>query len=218
MDYLLVFLEGILTFVSPCMLPLVPVYVFYFTGGEAGRRRTLTRALGFVLGFTLVFVLLGAFAGTLGSLLIKGRRTVEWVSGLFMIAFGLSFMGLFRFSLPFASRLSRPEAGGFIPSLLFGLIFSLAWTPCVGAMLGSALTMAAARQSATEGVFMLLLYSAGLGIPFVAASLLFARLKGAFDFLKKHTRTINIVSGALLIAVGILMVTGLFAKLMGLVA
>lgn len=212
MDYVIVFLEGITTFISPCLLPMLPVYVSYFTGqnAEAGKGRTVLSALGFVLGFTLVFVLMGAFAGTVGKFVRQYQTAVNLVTGLVVILFGLNFLGVIR--LPFLNGHTqvglRKNRAGFFPSILFGAVFSVGWTPCVGAFLGSALMLAAQQGGLAKGILMLLAYSLGLGIPFVASAVLIDRLKSAFDFIKRHYRVINIVSGSLLILVGVLMATG----------
>jgi len=213
MDYLISFLEGIITFISPCLLPMLPVYVSYFAGqdGESKKHRSLVNALGFVLGFTLVFVTLGAFAGTVGVYLKQHATAVNIVLGAIMILFGLNFMELIR--LPFINRgrsiTSNLRPVGFFSSALFGIVFSIGWTPCVGAFLGSALMLAASQGGSAKGILMLLCYSLGLGIPFVASAVLIDRLKSAFGFIKRHYRVINLVSGGFLVLIGILMATGL---------
>ena len=219
MQYFISFLEGIITFISPCLLPMLPIYVSYFAGGGDRRStaRTLTNALGFVLGFSAVFVALGALAGTLGSFLTKYRITLNIVTGLVVILFGLHFLGVFRLSLFKGIRHNAATSNlGFFSSVLFGVIFSVGWTPCVGAFLGSALMLASQAGKVSTGILMLLAYSAGLGIPFVAAALLIDKLKTAFNFIKKHYGIINTFCGIFLIAVGISMMTGLLGKLLAL--
>ena len=221
MQYFISFLEGIITFISPCLLPMLPIYVSYFAGGasdERDNRRVIKNALGFILGFTLVFVLLGALAGFLGGLLKQYSTIVNIVTGLIVIFFGLNFLGVFRLSIFKGSNIAKKESLGFFSSLLFGIIFSIGWTPCVGAFLGSALMLAASNGSAIEGILMLLAYSVGLGIPFFVSAVLIEKLKSAFGFIKKHYRVINIVSGSLLIVVGMLMATGLFGKFLSLLS
>ncbi|MBQ8858999.1 MAG: sulfite exporter TauE/SafE family protein [Clostridia bacterium] len=219
MQYFILFLEGVITFVSPCLLPMLPLYVSYFAGGaERGGRRVALNALGFILGFTAVFVALGALAGTVGRLLQQYRLAVNIVAGLIVILFGLHFLGLFRLSFFRGIRFRTGERGGFFSSVLFGVIFSVGWTPCVGAFLGSALMMAAGQGSVMTGILMLLVYSLGLGIPFFISAILIEKLKGAFSFIKRHYRVINAVSGGLLVAIGILMATGLYDKLLGILA
>lgn len=219
MQYLILFLEGVITFVSPCLLPMLPIYVSYFAGGEQKNgKRVALNALGFILGFTAVFVLLGALAGTLGRLLQQYRVAVNIVTGLIVILFGLHFLGLFKLNFFRGIHFSAKEGGGFLPSVLFGVIFSVGWTPCVGAFLGSALMMAASGGHVLEGVLMLLVYSIGLGIPFFISAILIDKLKGAFSFIKRHYRIVNSVSGGFLIVIGLLMATGLLDKLLGLLA
>lgn len=221
MQYVICFLEGIITFISPCLLPMLPIYVSYFAGGgeQTSTKRTLRGALGFVLGFTVVFVAMGALAGTLGGLILRHRTLLNIITGLVVVLFGLSFLGLFRLNIfkGIQSPLSNKSAG-FFPAMLFGMVFSIGWTPCVGAFLGSALMLAASEGQTLKGIFMLLCYSGGLGIPFVASALLIDKLKGAFGFIKKHYKVINTVCGVLLIAVGILMMTGLFGRFLTLLS
>ena len=218
MQYLISFLEGIVTFISPCLLPMLPVYISYFAGGEErGTGRTVRNALGFVLGFTLVFVAMGALAGTLGSFLQNHQTAVNVISGLIVIAFGLHFLGVFQLNFfRGSSRSVRSEDMGFFPAVLFGVVFSLGWTPCVGAFLGSALALASQQGHVGTGMLMLLAYSLGLGIPFLFSAVLVDRLKSAFDWIKRHYGIINRVCGVLLILVGILMATGTMGRLLSL--
>ena len=219
MQYFISFLEGIITFISPCLLPMLPIYITYFAGGEQrSRGKTLVGALGFVAGFTLVFVAMGALAGTVGSFLVRYRTAVNIVSGLIVILFGLSFLGLFEIPFFKGMGMKKPGQTGFISSVLFGMVFSVGWTPCVGAFLGSALMMASQQGSALTGTLMLLCYSLGLGIPFVISAMLIDYLKSAFNFIKRNYRIINIVSGCLLILVGLAMATGLLGLLLNLLS
>ncbi len=220
MQYVISFLEGIITFISPCLLPMLPIYVSYFAGGtERSTGRTLRNALGFVAGFTLVFVILGALAGSVGSLLKSHQTLVNVICGLIVIFFGLNFLGVFKLNLFRGARKAiNTKDMGFLSSLLFGMIFSIGWTPCVGAFLGSALMLASQQGHVVEGVMMLLTYSLGLGIPFVLSAVLIDRLKSAFDIIKAHYRVINIVCGCFLILVGILMATGTLGWLLGLLS
>ena len=219
MQYLISFLEGIITFISPCLLPMLPIYISYFAGGgQRSTRRTLAGAVGFVLGFTAVFVALGALAGTLGGFL-KGHQTlVNVISGVVVILFGLNYLGVFRLNIfRGGSRMHSGEMG-FFSAFLFGVIFSLGWTPCVGAFLGSALLLASQQGHVVEGMLMLLAYSLGLGIPFVLSAVLIDYLKSGFNWIKAHYRVINIVSGCLLIAIGVLMATGTLGRLLNLLS
>lgn len=214
MDYLIAFLEGIVTFVSPCLLPMIPVYAAFFAGQDnAGKRyRAAKNALGFIFGFTAAFVLMGAFAGSIGAALHQHRQTVNIVSGAVTVLFGLFFLGVFQPGFFQKSRQFsyRPQTLGFFRCLLFGFLFSLGWTPCVGAFLGSALMLAASGGSSIKGIFMLLCYSAGLGVPFFLSAIFIDRLKSSFDFIKRHYRIINIVSGGLLIVTGLMTAFGVF--------
>lgn len=221
MQYFISFLEGIITFISPCLLPMLPIYVSYFAGGgkTASLLRTFKNALGFVLGFTLVFIAMGALAGTVGSF-FKGHQTlVNVISGLVVIFFGLHFLGVLKLNLFRGMNASiQGRELGFFSSLLFGVIFSVGWTPCVGAFLGSALMLASQQGQVLIGVGMLLCYSLGLGIPFIISAVLIDRLKGAFDFIKRNYQIINRICGGLLILVGILMMTGLLGRLLTLLS
>ena len=215
MQYVISFLEGVVTFISPCLLPMLPIYISYFAGGgERSVKKTLSGALGFVTGFTIVFVALGALAGTLGGLLKEYQTAVNIVSGLIVIFFGLNFLGVFKLNLFKGSKHKvNTKNMGFFSAMLFGIIFSVSWTPCVGAFLGSALMLASQRGHVGEGVVMLLVYSLGLGIPFVLSAVLIDYLKLAFNWIKKHYKVINIVCGVLLILVGVLMATGLIGRM-----
>ena len=214
MQYALLFLEGIITFVSPCLLPLLPVYLSFFAAGSADKKRTFVNSLGFVMGFSLIFILLGAFAGTIGRFFLEYTTAVNIVTGLIVIVFGLNFLGVIK--IGFLNRVGKKEAPTkeltLFSAVVFGIVFSIGWTPCVGAFLGSALMMASQQGSTIQGILMLLVYSLGLGIPFVLSAVLIDRLKGAFDVIKRNYRVINIVSGCLLIVIGILMATGLMGR------
>lgn len=220
MQYFISFLEGIITFISPCLLPMLPIYVSYFAGGgERSTKKTVVGALGFVTGFTIVFTALGALAGTIGSLLIKYQTVVNIVSGLIVIIFGLNFLGVLNFNFFHGIRKNvDTENMGFFSAALFGMIFSIGWTPCVGAFLGSALMLASTQAHMVKGVLMLLSYSLGLGIPFIVSAVLIDKLKGAFNFIKRNYEIINKISGAFLILVGLSMATGLLGRLLSLLS
>ena len=220
MQYFISFLEGVITFISPCLLPMIPVYVSYFAGGgERDWRRSQGASLGFVLGFTAVFVLMGALAGTLGSFLNRYQTAVNVVMGLIVIFFGLNYLGVIRVSLFRGSRGSVDTSNlGLFSAMVFGVVFSLGWTPCVGAFLGSALALASQQGSVAVGMLMLLCYSLGLGIPFVVSALIIDRLKGAFALIKRHYDVINKVCGVLLILIGLAMATGMMGRLLALMS
>ena len=219
MQYFISLLEGIVTFISPCLLPMLPIYISYFAGGsERNNKRVVQNALGFILGFTVVFVLLGALAGSFGRLLKEYHTAVNIINGLIVLFFGLHFLGVFKLPLFKGTKAAKTDNLGFFSSILFGIVFSIGWTPCVGAFLGSALMLATSQGNVAEGVVMLLFYSLGLGIPFFLSALLIDRLKGAFSFIKKHYRIINIVSGVFLVIIGVLMATGLLGRFLTLLS
>ena len=212
MDYFITFLEGVITFISPCLLPMLPIYLAYFAGGNPNdnKFKALKNSLAFVVGFTVVFVLLGVFAGTVGHLLSKYQIAINIITGLIVVIFGLNYIGILK--IPFLNKTFKMEQGtkefGIFSTFIFGVIFSIGWTPCVGAFLGSALMLVSQQGSIIKGIFLMLTYSAGLGIPFIMAAVLIDRLKNTLDFIKRHYKVINIISGILLVIVGILMMTG----------
>jgi len=216
MQYIIAFLEGVITFISPCLLPMLPIYISYFAGGgERSMRKTLTGSIGFVTGFSIVFVTLGALAGTVGSFLKTHQTAVNIVSGLVVILFGLNFLGVLKLNLFTGSkRKFDTQNMNFFSAMLFGVIFSLGWTPCVGAFLGSALMMASQQGHVVQGMLMLLAYSLGLGIPFILSAVLIDSLKSAFNWIKRNYTVINTVSGCLLIVIGVLMATGTLGQLL----
>ena len=220
MQYIISFLEGIITFISPCLLPMLPVYISYFGGGgERNIKTTLKNSTAFVIGFTVVFIMLGAFAGTVGSFFKNHQTVINIISGLLVIFFGLNFLGIIKLNIFKGSKNNiNTDNLGFFSTLIFGFIFSLGWTPCVGAFLGSALMLASQQGHMLTGMIMLLCYSLGLGIPFILSAVLIDKLKSTFDFIKKHYGIINKFCGILLIIIGIFMATGMFGKLLTLLS
>ena len=214
MQYMISFLEGIVPFISTCLLPMLPIYISYFAGGsERSTAKTLTCASGFVLGFTAVFVAMGALAGTVGSFLIRYQTIVNLVLGGIVIAFGLNYLGVLNLNIFRGMKGEVKTADmNFWSAFVFGVVFSVGWTPCVGVFLGSALMLASQQGSAMVGTLMLLSYSLGLGVPFLLSAVLIDQLKGAFAFIKKNYGIINRVCGGLLIVVGVLMATGLLGR------
>jgi cytochrome c-type biogenesis protein len=199
---------------------MIPIYISYFAGGgERETKRTLKCASGFVLGFTIVFALMGALAGTVGSFLREYQIAVNIISGLIVIFFGLNFLGVIKMNLfKGSSRSVDTNNMGLISAILFGIIFSIGWTPCVGAFLGSALMMASHQGSAMTGVLMLLIYSLGLGVPFILSAVLIDKLKTAFDWIKRNYKVINTICGSFLIIVGLMMATGTMGKLISIIS
>lgn len=215
MNYLITFLEGIISFISPCMLPLLPVYISYFAGKANKKGHVLLRAVFFVLGFTFTFSLLGLFSGALGSLLAEHQRAVNLVTGVIVIIFGLSYLDVIK--LPFFKGMEGGrEIRSVFSAFLFGVVYSVSLTPCVGAFLGSALMLASNSATAFTGFLLLAVYSLGLGLPFVISALLIDRLNSAFSFIKKHYRIINVICGVFLIVVGLLMAGGFLNNMLAL--
>ena len=217
MQYFITFTEGIISFISPCMLPMLPLYLSYFAAGQEKeeKHKTFFRAVAFTLGFTLLFSLMGLFAGTIGSFLTKHQTALNICCGVLVIIFGLSYLEVFR--LPFLKGMrSQKQVTGMFSAFLFGVVYSVSLTPCVGAFLGSALLLASSQGSAIKGVTLLITYSLGLGLPFLLSALLLEKLTSAFNFIKKHYKIINLVCGCFLIVIGILMATGLMNRFLAL--
>jgi cytochrome c-type biogenesis protein len=207
---LLAFAAGIVSFLSPCVLPLLPAYLSYLSGVgvdeiESHRGRVLRMALAFVAGFTVVFTALGVGAGFLGRFLDTFRSELTIVAGLFFIASGLVISGVVR--LPALQASLSPRTGGAGRAFVAGAAVSLGWTPCVGYVLASILALAGARESAVSGGLLLIAFSIGLGVPFIAAALAYDWVMRRLAFVKRHYRTIERVAGALLVVFGILLLT-----------
>lgn len=199
------------------MLPMLPIYISYFAGNTADdsteKRHTVTRSLAFVLGFTVVFTALGLFAGVIGGFLRQYQTAVNIVTGLIVILFGLSYLEVIR--LPFFKGMNGAlSITSVFSAFLFGMIYSVSLTPCVGAFLGSALMMASSGGQMLTGGLLLLTYSLGLGVPFVISAMLIDRLTHVFNAIKKHYRVINLVCGIFLILVGIAMCFGMMNALL----
>lgn len=212
----LIFAEGVLAFLSPCILPMIPIYLLYLGGLEGGegksQSRLLINTLGFVAGFSLVFVALGATASALGSLIASNRVLLQRIGGLIVILFGLNFLGVLKIGFLNRSRTVGANTKNlkFLSSLLFGAAFSLGWTPCLGAFLGTALILASNMDTLYQGMALLLTFSLGLGIPFFLTALLWGRLQDTFAVIKRNLHIIQTVSGVLLVVAGFLMMFGRF--------
>ena len=214
----LAFAAGLLSFLSPCVLPLLPVYLSYVSGVgverlAASRGRVAGLALLFVAGFTIVFVLLGAGAGGVGSLLADYRRELTFAAGVFIALSGLVVAGVIR--IPERAVGLVPTPGGPGGALLTGAALAVAWTPCIGYVLGAILSMAASSQSALSGAFLLLIYSLGMGVPFVAAALAFDWAAARLASVKRHYRAVQLTAGAVLVVFGMLLAFGVVERTAG---
>jgi cytochrome c-type biogenesis protein len=212
------FAAGVISFLSPCVLPLVPGYVSFVAGssledmrdGHASRLQALSLAATFVLGFTVVFVALGASATALGHLLLSYRYELGMVAGVIVILFGLHMLGLTPFSLmDREARFHVDMVGGrALSAFLLGIAFAFGWTPCIGPVLGAILTLGASTADVTKGALLLAVYSLGLGLPFLLAALFTGALLGRLRALGRAGRNLQRGAGALLVVMGLLMVTG----------
>lgn len=221
------FFAGLISFLSPCVLPLVPGYLSYISGVSSDqmragadaetRRRVLLNASGFVLGFSLIFVMLGASATALGQLLLTQLDVLSKFAGFIILIFGLHTMGVLRIKWLYMERRvqlsSKPL--GLLGAVLVGMAFGFGWTPCIGPILASILAVAATQETMAQGISLLTVYSLGLGIPFLLAGLAINQFFAVFDRLKRHMRLIEITSGLLLIGVGLLMITNNLTLLAG---
>ncbi len=215
------FAAGALSFLSPCVLPLVPGYISFISGvsleemgGGVDRRRNLAKAslasLAFGAGFTLIFILLGATATLLGKLLFARLPLLQRIAGAIIVIFGLHTLGLFRLGFLYRERRFFPEGrrasvpGGFF----LGMAFAFGWTPCIGPILAGILAYASTQQTASQGILLLGTYSLGLGVPFLAVAVAMNAFDGLLQIVKRHMRGVELVSGALLILVGIMVFTG----------
>jgi cytochrome c-type biogenesis protein len=219
---LVAFVAGLLSFLSPCVLPLVPSYIGFLTGMSlpemAGRRRVaLLHALLFVLGFSLIFMLLGASATALGRALNYYQQWLQRIGGVLIILFGLVCLGVIRLSLLNQERRLQLEHKpvGFLGSAVVGMAFGAGWTPCIGPVLGAILGLAATTQDLSRGLLLLGMYSAGLAVPFLLAAAALDAFLDWFQRFRRYLPWVMRLSGALLVLVGLLMVTGEFTRLAG---
>ncbi len=206
MEYLFTFLEGIASFISPCLLPMLPIYISYFIGEEdKSSSRKIVNAIGFVIGFTLVFLILSIFASTLGMIISNNIRYIKIVFGIIIIFLGLNYMEAINIKFLNKSKVLDVDKKNlnFVKAILFGVIFSISWTPCIGTFLSSALLLIAKHQDMVKGILLMFVYSIGLGIPFVISVVLIEKLKQVFDIIKKNYNIIKKISGVILIVIGI---------------
>lgn len=215
----IVFLEGMATFLSPCILPLLPIYISYITGysveqleGDPGIKKciVLYNALFFVLGFTLVFVVMGITASALGRFLSLNRALLRKISGIVIISMGLYLSGFIKIPFLEAERRFRVRSGGrkAVTSLVMGAAFGFGWTPCIGPILGSVLMLAGASDTLYSGAGLLVIYSLGLGIPFLLAAALINVFMRGFNLISPYLNKIKLASGILLVLMGIMVFIG----------
>lgn len=208
MDYILTFLEGIASFISPCLLPMVPIYISYFIGeDDDNSKKAILNSIGFVLGFTTIFLLLSIFASQLGAILSNNIRYIKIFFGIVIILLGLNYMEILKIKFLNKTNMKNIDTKNFnfFKTMFFGILFSISWTPCIGTFLSSALLLIAKEQDILKGIIMMLLYSIGLGIPFIVSAILIEKLRNVFDFIKKHYDVIKRISGVILIGAGIYM-------------
>lgn len=220
------FVAGLLSFLSPCVLPLVPGYVSLISGASiesmAAHERKLLRSVMlnsvmFILGFSLVFILLGAGATVLGQVVGRFRRDLTFVAGLIIIVFGLHLTGLLKIKALYMDKRLHDIKGGSSPlgAFVVGFAFAFGWTPCIGPILAGILTLAAAEETVTKGMGLLAVYSLGLAVPFLLTSLGIDRFLSFYGRFRRHLHAVEVVSGVLLIVIGGLVLTGRFTVLSG---
>jgi len=241
------FLAGVVSFASPCCLPLVPAYIGYMVGatGEADRRRSFFHGLAFVAGFTLVFVAFWASIGAIGYALADNAKYLRMIGGAVLILFGLQLAGVINLRALWRDTRPMPAFGGAMAmgggtvalgggpgagaalggspagvrapgygrSLLFGVVFAAGWSPCIGPILGGILGLATATESVAQGTVLLLAYAAGLAVPFLAVAMGATWVAHRLGWVGRHHRAVSLVSGAMLVVLGVLMVTNLLARL-----
>lgn len=209
MDYVFTFIEGFASFISPCVLPMLPIYISYFIGEDNKKvSKAVINSIGFVLGFTLVFILLSILASNFGGIISDNIKYVKIIFGIIIIILGLNYMDLIKIKFLNKSKGTNKKVKNlnFIKSMLFGMLFSISWTPCIGTFLASALLLIAKNQDMLKGVLLMIVYSVGLGIPFIISAALLEKLKEVFNFIKKHYDIIKKISGVILIIMGIYMI------------
>ena len=218
-------IAGLMSFLSPCVLPIVPPYLAYMAGASMDdltsdtparpRRNVILAALFFVLGLSTVFLIMGAAASQIGRALLAYQREFAMVAGAVVTVFGLHFLGVFRIGILYReARLDAGDRGGSaVGAYVLGLAFAFGWTPCIGPILGSILSLAAQEASVGRGIALMALYAAGLGIPFLAAAIFLRRFMGAMQRIRPYMGMIEKAMGVLLIVVGVMMLTGAFTDL-----
>jgi len=219
------FIAGLISFLSPCVLPLVPGYISIVSGSSLDQLKTqreaslfrtvLLNSITFIVGFSITFVVLGASATWLGQVLVSWRQLLDKIAGLVLIVFGVHVLGIVKINALYQDKrfhnVEKPRGAG--GSLVLGLAFAFGWTPCLGPILAGILAIASTKQTVTEGMLLLGAYSAGLGIPFLMTSLALNKFLSFYSRFKKHFHAVEMVSGALVIVVGLMMVTGNLSRI-----
>ena len=209
MDYVFTFVEELASFISPCILPMLPIYISYFLGKDNKKTsKAVINSIGFVLGFTTVFILLSIFASKFGGIISGNIKYFKIAFGIIIILLGLNYMELIKINFLNKTKIANKNAKdlNFLKAIIFGMLFSISWTPCIGTFLSSALLLIAKNQDMTKGIVLMIVYSIGLGIPFIISAALLEKLKEVFDFIKKHYGIIKKLSGIILIVMGIYMI------------
>ena len=189
MEFLFTFLEGIASFISPCVLPMLPIYISYFAGKEDSKTsRALLNSIGFVIGNTIIFILFAIIASYAGALALGIQKYIKILFGVVIIILGLNYMGILK--IKFLNKENRIKKKiddfTFFKTILFGMMFSISWTPCIGSFLGSALLLIANKQNILQGILLMLVYSIGFGIPFIISAVLIEKLKNFYNLIKKN--------------------------------
>jgi cytochrome c-type biogenesis protein len=220
------FVAGLVSFLSPCVLPLVPGYISIISGSSLDQlkanakdsslfRTVLLNSIMFIVGFSITFIMLGASASWIGQILLSRMKLLGQLAGLILIVFGIHLTGLFKINFLYKDKrfhnIDKPR--GLVGALVLGLAFAFGWTPCIGPILAGILAIASTKQTVTEGMFLLSVYSAGLGIPFLLTSLALNKFLTFYGRFKRHFHAVEVASGALVIAVGVLILTGSLTRL-----
>jgi len=226
--YIGAFIAGLLSFLSPCVLPLIPSYIMYITGisyadmqaehpSHIIRQKTILHSVCFICGFTAVFVLLGASATYIGSFLSENATIIRKVGGVLLVILGIHVTGIFplKFLLGEKRVSIKHKPAGYVGSFLVGIAFAAGWTPCIGPILAAILAVAATADSVNQGILLLLLYSMGLGVPFFLAALAMNRFMAVFNRFKKYIHIFEIITGILLMVIGVLIYSNWLSRLSG---
>lgn len=206
MEYIFIFLEGFASFISPCVMPMLPIYFSYLTGGDT--KKGIKNTLGFIIGFSIIFIVLGIFSSSLGLLVTKYMNIIKMIFGFIIIILGLNYMEMLKLNTMNKFNAVKIDLSnlGFLKAILFGIMFAITWTPCVGTFLASALMLVAEKGELLYGIKLLATYSLGLAIPFMVSAIILDKAKKTFKWVKEHYNVIKKISGMLLIILGFYMI------------